>query len=151
MLYESVVGVPLMVRWPGVIHSAVNEQALISGVDLLPTLCDFTQIDCPNVTGKSFMPCVMNTDFAGRAYLVSHLATDTQRLEAQGRMVCSEQFKYVVFSEGDRPELLFALRADPGEVVNLAGDSAYRNVLTQHQAFLKNWCQETKDPFLKNV
>lgn len=147
MLYESVVGVPLVLRLPGVIDCAVNERALISGVDLLPTLCDLAQIDCPDVTGKSFMSCVMDTDYSGREYVVSHLATDTQRLEMQGRMVRSEQFKYVVFSEGDRPELLFDLRVDPGEIVNLSDDLKYRNVLTQHQDFLKDWCRETKDPF----
>jgi arylsulfatase A-like enzyme len=151
MLYESVVGVPLIVRLPGVIDCSVNKHALIAGVDLLPTLCDFAQIDCPSVTGKSFVPCVMNTDLLGRDYVVSHLATDTQRLEMQGRMVRSEWFKYVVFSEGDRPELLFDLRVDPGETVNLSCGSKYQNVLTQHQALLKAWCRETKDPFLTDV
>lgn len=148
MLYESVVGVPLMMRLPNVIQPEVNDRLLISGVDILPTLCDFAEIPYPSMTGVSFKPVVDQGDFVGRDFVVSQLASDTKDLAKQGRMVCSSDYKYVVFSEGERSELFYHLKTDPGEAVNLVNDPAYKTTLERHRAFLADWCQDTGDPFV---
>jgi arylsulfatase A-like enzyme len=41
MLYEEPLRVPFIVRWPGKIPAGVVDgQHLVSGLDVLPTLCD---------------------------------------------------------------------------------------------------------------
>ena len=47
----------------------------------------------------------------------------------KGRMIRTARYKYVVFSHGQRPELLFDLETDPGETQNLAYQSAFQEVL----------------------
>jgi hypothetical protein len=39
------------------------------------------------------------------------------------------------------------MKADPGEMVNLAYSSRYRHVLEEHRSRLANWCRETGDAF----
>jgi hypothetical protein len=39
------------------------------------------------------------------------------------------------------------MEADPGEMNNLAGDSAYRDILQSHRAMLDRFRKTTNDPF----
>ena len=71
-----------------------------------------------------------------------------------GRMIRSERFKYTSYLEGsggaDDPtggEELYDLARDRGEMVNLAADPAYRDVLLQHRSMLKRHIHEQQDPF----
>lgn len=47
-LFEGGIGVPFIARWPGTIPAGrVDDQTLISAVDLLPTFCDLAGADLP--------------------------------------------------------------------------------------------------------
>ena len=47
-LFEGGVGVPFIVRWPGkVAAGAIDDQSLISAVDLLPTFCEIAGVELP--------------------------------------------------------------------------------------------------------
>jgi arylsulfatase A-like enzyme len=63
-------------------------------------------------------------------------------------MVRSARFKYCAYDTGNQRESLFDVERDPGEMVNLAGQAAYRDALAQHRRFLAEWCRETNDPFV---
>jgi choline-sulfatase len=62
-----------------------------------------------------------------------------------GRMVCTQRFKYVVYSFGRHREQLFDRHNDPGEMVNLAVEARYARVLDEHRRLLWEWCHETGD------
>ena len=62
-------------------------------------------------------------------------------------MVRSRRYKYCVYSEGKRRESLVDMQKDPGEMVNLAGETAHRDVLLRHRAMLAEWQRKTKDTF----
>ncbi len=48
-LFEGGIGVPFIARWPGKIAAgAVDDQSLISAVDLLPTFCEIAGVDLPD-------------------------------------------------------------------------------------------------------
>ena len=55
--------------------------------------------------------------------------------------------KYIVFSRGARPEMLFDMRADPGEMHNLARVPAQAEELARHRALLREWIERTDDHF----
>jgi hypothetical protein len=57
------------------------------------------------------------------------------------------RYKHVAFNGGARPEQLFDLRTDPGEVDNLAVRDSARPVLDEHRRLLRDWVRETKDDF----
>ena len=80
---------------------------------------------------------VIETDFAD----------NEQLLGISGRAVISKDFKYIVYNKGDLKEQLFNLTNDPGEITNLAVNSAYKKQLNEMRRYLKQWCKENGDSF----
>lgn len=132
MFYEECMRVPLCISWKGVIPSGVDDrQHLVSGVDLLPTFCDYAGIKLEGaLPGKSIRPVIELPETAGRAYVVGEMTaiptiTDDRW---EGRMLRTHNHKYLVFDKGERREMLFDLESDPLETVNVAEDLAYESV-----------------------
>ncbi|MEZ5397305.1 MAG: sulfatase [Bryobacterales bacterium] len=66
-LLDRGVHVPLLVRWPGVVAPGSTSDALISGVDLAPTMLAAAGLDpMPGMTGVSFLPLLRGEAFEGR-------------------------------------------------------------------------------------
>lgn len=149
MLYEEEVAVPLIVRFPGVVPSGVVDRShLVSGMDVLPTMCDYAGIEAPPMTGTSLRPLIDQPDEPGREYLVAELSPDTEDHSMRGRMVRTAKYKYVVFSKGEHPEMLFDMDSDPGEMKNLAYEASYAETVATHRVFLEEWQEKTGDPFV---
>ena len=55
--------------------------------------------------------------------------------------------KYVIYEWGRYREQLFDLKADPGEMVNLASSSRFTPDLVRMRSFLREWCADTGDYF----
>jgi arylsulfatase A-like enzyme len=148
-LYEEPMRVPLIFSHPGSIPaSASNVNTLSSGIDILPTMCDYTSAPCPEVTGISLRPFINHAELQGRTCLVSEFHPDSSDLDLQGRMVRSQRHKYVAFSHGTNPEQLFDLESDPGEKINLALGADPLPVLDDHRSILAEWLAAHDDPFL---
>jgi glucosamine-6-phosphate deaminase len=62
-------------------------------------------------------------------------------------MLRTSRYKYVVFNGGKRPEQLFDLQLDPGEVYNLARRPEAASTLQQHRELLLGWIETTRDDF----
>ena len=62
-MYEELVRVPLVISWPGKIRPARSD-ALVSLIDLLPTLCDLAGVPAPTaVDGLSLRPVLEQACF----------------------------------------------------------------------------------------
>ena len=148
MLYENPVSVPLSIAFPGAITPRIDRRHLVSGVDILPTLCDYAQIELPaGLAGQSLRPVIEDEEAPGRSFVVSQLHPDPHDLEFSGRMLRTERFKYIAFSHGKNPELLFDMQSDPGESTNLAACPDYSEPLQSHRNLLQEWMHETGDTF----
>ena len=56
-LYEQGIRIPLIVKWPGVVPTGTKTDALVSVVDILPTLLDMAGIAAPErLDGRSITP-----------------------------------------------------------------------------------------------
>ena len=149
MLYEEPVTVPLIVNFKGRTPAGVaDKEHLVSGIDVVPTICDYAGVRPPkDVTGMSLRPLIEHSKLPGREFVVSELQPFLRQPERKGRMVRTLRYKYVVFSDGQNPEMLFDLQADPGETDNLARDPAMPAELKRHRTLLANWVESTKDNF----
>ena len=148
MLYEEPVTVPFIVRWPGrVAPGQVDAENPVSGIDVLPTLCDCAGVDPGPVTGISLKPRMESAAQLNREFVVTELYPDPEKLQMQGRMLRTRRYKYVAFSSGGNPEMLFDLEEDPGETRNLALNTAAGEELNRHRRLLQRWCTETEDSF----
>lgn len=173
-LYDAGIGTALLMRWPGVIPAGRREDALLSNVDLLPTLLAASGLPAPaTVQGRSFWPLLVGGEYAARdavyAEKTYHDAYDPKRA------IRTDDWKYIrnfehgpdlvlpadiaagpsapaVTERTERPrpdEELYDLRADPFERHNLATEAAAFEVLEDLRARLLAWMTETADPLLR--
>jgi len=147
-LYEEATKVPFLARLPGVIEGGRTESRPISaGINLYPTICEFAGIALPRrMPGSSLRPLLAGDESVSWPDQVIS-ETRMGRNGVQGRMVRTARHKYIAYETGLHREQLFDLEADPGETVNLAPSSRYRDVLQEHRDRLRAWCGEVGDDF----
>lgn len=125
-LYEGGVRVPFIVRWPGHTPAGkVDNQSVLSGVDLLPTLCLFAGVKLPAdlqgdgvnaaaaVEGRSFVrtkPLMWEWRF--------HIAGHTLN---RSPMLAIRDGKWKLLMNSDRSRVeLYEIPNDPSEMTNLS-------------------------------
>jgi arylsulfatase A-like enzyme len=150
LFYEESVGVPFIMMYKGVIHTKKDNEHLVStGLDILPTLCDYAGIKTPpHLLGKSLRGIAEGkTMNKWRIYVASE--------NSWGRMIRSERFKYCVYDSGRNGEFLVDLKNDPGEMRNVVDNKRYKKALNEHRQFLKEWIRMSDDTaglkFLKHT
>jgi choline-sulfatase len=158
VLYEESVHVPFIVSWKGVTRAgSVDRRHLVSsGLDLIPTICDFAGIALPGaLKGMSVRPLAegrMPRRWREHLVVENHLA----------RLVHDGRWKYMVGREGRHAqgcractdnagewdghvrEMLVNLQTDSGEMNNLAGDPRSRERLEAGRAALRQWCRDNQ-------
>jgi N-sulfoglucosamine sulfohydrolase len=184
-LTDQGIGVMLILRGPGGFQAAPQSvsgvgsagqvcDAMVSHIDLFPTLCDLLHIEPPTwLQGKSILPLIrgeaqqIHTEiFAEVTY---HAAYEPQRAVRTSRWKYIRRFqvrpgpvlpncddslsKDVWLWHGwqDRPpavEQLYDLIFDPNETHNLAEMPSMANILNQMRDRLARWMHATHDPLL---
>lgn len=154
LLYDSTARVPFVVSGPGVaVPGRVDDTHLIStGLDILPTFCDYAEIDPPEgMRGLSVRSLVEGRPVKWRNEVVSECDLHRQYGLSGGvfgRMLRTDRYKYIAYSAGKLREQLFDMKKDPGEMNNLAVDPAYQSVLEDHRKRLALRIRETNDFFV---
>ncbi len=148
-LYEEVAGVPLLCRWPGRIPAgSVCRSHVASGVDLAPTFMDATgQPTPPDIAGDSFWPQLLDPECPGRASALVQLHPDPKRPELEARLLRTKDAAYMAFSHGDKRELLFDMRVDPGQLMDLSGSAAHGAERSAMRQAMQDWLSHTGDLF----
>ncbi len=147
--YDGATTVPLICSWPGVIPAEREDaEHPVSAIDIVPTLCDYAQVAAPPVTGVSLRPWIEGTGDTKREYVVCELSPFRTQPRRQGRILRTHRFKYLAFTDGARPEMLFDMQADPGETRNLAYQADYAAELKRHRDLLRDWLRQTEDEFV---
>jgi arylsulfatase A-like enzyme len=155
VFYDESARVPFIISWKGKTPVGTSDVLLNTGVDMIPTLCDFAGIDAPKgLPGKSLKaPAMGKTPSWKRDYVIvqNHMVQcepiEGKDLKPRGRMVRSDGFKYCVYNEGKRRESLIDMKADPGEMKNLVGNAKYHKILKQHRQYLIDWGKVQGDQF----
>jgi arylsulfatase A-like enzyme len=173
-LTDHGMGVLLIARGPGGFDGGKVCDAMVSHLDLFPTICELAGIDSPAwLQGTSILPLVrgeveeINEEVF--AEVTFHAAYEPQRA------VRTKRWKYIKrFAERQMPvlpncddspskdewmdhgwrqrqvasEQLYDLIFDANETNNLAADTAMESVLGDMRQRLQSWMQRTDDPLL---
>jgi len=171
-LTDSGIGVSLIMQGARPFNEGKVIDAMVSHVDIFPTLCDLLEIDPPDgLQGVSMLPLVQDRVETIRdevfAEVNYHAAYEPKRA------IRTERYKYIRrydnrvapvlpniddslskdewLEAGYRDlappqEQLFDLMFDPNETNNLLGDSGYVGVLAEMQSRLLEWMEATDDP-----
>jgi choline-sulfatase len=131
--YDESVRVPFVVSCPKRIRAGVRDAThLVSGLDVMSTLCDFAGADAPrNLRGRSLRPLLEGKRTEWREFVAAEM-------QMVGRMIRTERFKYVKYKD-DPVEQLFDMKADPWETVNISEEAKYADEVRRHRALLQGW------------
>jgi N-sulfoglucosamine sulfohydrolase len=173
-LYDRGIGIMLIMRGPGGFTGGRVVDALVSQLDIYPTLMEVAGVDPPHfLQGESLMPLIrQETDriheeiFAEVTY---HAAYEPQRCVRTDRWKYIRRFgeypatvlsncddsatKEVLVEAGWGEQLvpkeqLYDLLLDPGEARNLVDSASHGEVLATMRARLDDWMKSTDDPIL---
>jgi N-sulfoglucosamine sulfohydrolase len=96
-LYDAGINVPLIISWPGKIKASTESLAMISWVDMLPTLLDITGGSYSDtIDGKSFLPVLMGETDKHRDVIYTTHSGDGNMNVYPIRSVRTTKFKYIL-------------------------------------------------------
>jgi arylsulfatase A-like enzyme len=173
-LFDRGLGVMLILRGPGGFTGGKVNDALVSHLDVYPTICELVGIERPSyLQGESLLPLVRGEASAVRdalfAEMTWHAAYEPQRAVRTDRWKYIRRFgdrttpvlpncddspsKTLLMAHGwaERTipfEQLYDLVFDPNEASDLAGDPASGELLQQMRDRLESWMVDTDDPLL---
>ena len=132
-MYDPVVKVPLIIKWPSNKRAGTVSQQMINNIDLAPTLC--------RAAG-----CAAGPDMHGYALQRDGNGHDLIFAESSGgRQVMARSRDYKLILAGPRNEnLFFDMRNDPSEAGNLYKWPNYRDRVRKMEVALSAW--RCKDP-----
>jgi choline-sulfatase len=134
VMYEPSVGVPLMIRVPGLTRSAVCESP-VSLIDLAPTLVDLTGVSpLPNLNGETLTPLLRDPKSRRRSPVFAEYGLGTKNPKF---MIRDGKWKLVHYPN-DIDEL-YDLSSDPEEMNNLAATAAHRKVAAGLREQISAW------------
>jgi N-sulfoglucosamine sulfohydrolase len=168
-------GVLLILRGPGGFTGGRVCDALVSQVDLYPTICEIAGIVPPDwLVGRSLLPLPRGEAEAVRdalfAEVTYHAAYEPQRMIRTDRHLLIRRFgdrrapvlpniddspsREAVLEAGfatiELPEIaLYDNLLDPQQRLNVAGQPAYREVRDDLLARVDRWMRETDDPLVR--
>ena len=137
---EAVHNIPMIVRWPGAARDRLHD-GLLYNIDFHPTLCELLGIPIPSGwDGTSFAAAVRGEEWAGRPYLVwDHALYSCQRAVRTPDWLYIRTYHPGLFPFEDK--MLYDMRADPHQTVNLAGEQ--REVGSEMDGLMQEWLQAT--------
>ena len=174
-LYDAGIGVALMIKYPGNPTAGRATDALVSHIDIFPTLCEIHGLEVPDwLAGVSLLKVLEGkkeqVNDAVYSEVTYHASYEPMRCIRTQRYKLIRRFDYhlgFVPSNTDnghskrflldagimnRPlsrEMLFDLYLDPMERENLAGDPAYLSIYNDLSKRLLDWMERTDDPLLR--
>ena len=172
-LYDTGIGVALIIRLPKVKQVRATD-ALVSQLDVFPTVCNTCGLDAPNwLEGVDLTPVIKGETQTVRkeifAEVTYHAAYEPKRCIRTERYKLIRRYDYhngIVPANIDdciskdflmenghadtamEREALFDLWLDPYERINLAADARYRKIYCDLSARLESWMLETEDPLI---
>jgi choline-sulfatase len=135
VFYEPSVGVPLIVRAPGVTEGGARSKTPVSQVQVLPMLLDLCGLPAASgLDGASFMTDLRDPAKTRDTTVFAEYNLRNPRAKS---MIRRGDFKYSYYS-GDMAEL-YNLREDPKEMRNLALEPASAGKVGEMRAQLFAW------------
>jgi len=160
-VYEDILNVPLIIKYPGKTENGKRIGELVTLADVLPTLIDLLDLELPElkypIQGESMADVLFNEGSMGREYIVSESWSQAA--------VITKDFKLGIMLDptSARPELdyrdfgdmFFDMKNDPLEIKNGINNPAYQDQIdllrAYYEEFIKNTPARGKKEMIDNL
>ncbi len=132
-MYEPLVRVPLLIKYPGQVKGGTVSDDLVSTIDVTPTI--LTQVG--RERGVKMNGQDLSKDSTPRDFIFAQ-STILELEDNREYMVRSRDYK-LLLCENDNDSRFFDLINDPFELNNLYKDPRYREVVEEYKRSLTNW------------
>ena len=149
IMYDDVVRVPMIARWPGVIPAAsVTDGFISNAVDIASTLVDAAGAEIPDsFAGESLLP-LWRGETEGRPDIYASYHGNQFGAYSQ-RMLRDRRWKYVWNLTAE--DELYDLQTDPAELQNRIYDRACAEALQRLRLRLIDWMEQVNDVLLNTA
>lgn len=154
MLYDPVVRVPLVMRWPGRIEEGIRIDQIVQNIDLTSTILEAGGVpDAMQVQGESLLGLATSGDAAWRDWAICEYRDSGHGANppVHTTMLRHGNYKLVVWhgspaTERPRDGELYDLERDPDELVNLYRDPEHAAVREEMKDRLLDVLEATEWP-----
>jgi len=124
VFYESSVKVPLIIKMPENMNKGKRIKSLVEIIDVFPTILDISNsFPSERCLGKTLLPLIEDRVNSHRESVLSEIYF----MDLFNYMLRTENYKYAVYGNGEG-FLLFDLKNDPYEKINLIGNPDFRKI-----------------------
>ena len=135
--YKHSLHSPLIFSAPW-IKGGTKATGLTEFIDIYPTLCEMAGISRPvSVQGMSLVPMLNNPQFPGKTAVYSRYQETNPY---HGHTVRTEEYVYTEYSDDENNvvgKMLYDVKADPDENINLSEKEEYKEVIEKLSNMLK--------------
>jgi arylsulfatase A-like enzyme len=151
-IYGEMIGVPMFVRWPGVVPPGLVVERTTQSIDLMPTLLELARLPVPEqAQGRSLVPLMASPGDpaaygGGRAPVFSETGGDDEEYRVPDAYTVIHDGWKLIWNEirhDDRPELeLFDRTNDPLDLQNVAEEHPEK--VAELKRLLDRWKAEAQ-------
>jgi arylsulfatase A-like enzyme len=128
--FEESISIPYLIRYPKKIKPSTITDALLSPVDIMPTVLSLAGVPCPEVDGKDISAAAMgrDMDMQDAVLIMKSIPLSTNWIHngnGAWRGVRTKRYTYARKSDTKKPWMLFDNLQDPFQMNNLIDDPAY--------------------------
>lgn len=152
-LYDEIIHVPLIMRYPGAIPSGRVVEQVVESIDVMPTLLELARLEAsPWAQGKSLLPLMRSGQTSDEEQIVAfsescpcgyQCKADDPSREVRLVSVRSRHWKLILtHAQGVSTSVLYNLREDPRELRNVA--DKHPAVVNEMKDLLLAWYHENR-------
>ena len=140
LAYEEAIRIPLLIRYPPLVHARTTIDPIVLSLDVAPTFLELGGAPVPpEIHGRSIVPMLRGgVGWLRESFLIEHSSDKVfPRVEKMGyEAVRTGRWKYIRYRDLEGMDELYDLAADPFEMKNLIRDEGRRETLAGLQSEL---------------
>lgn len=148
-IYEDILNVPLIIKYPGKTEKGDRTAELVTLADVLPTLIDMLDLDTPEfeypIQGESLAEVILNDGSMGRDYVVSESWSQSAVITERYKLgimldptVVHEDLDYRDFGD-----MFFDMKKDPLEINNRIDNPGYKEDIQRLRKYYNEFINNT--------
>lgn len=151
--FEECINIPFIIRWKGYIPAGKRSNALLSIVDVVPSILSLLGIKTSEkIEGTDLSRVFLGLEDRGPNSVFLQEIVPVDEGYAQGirewRGIRTAKYTYARWQSGEG-WVLYDNELDPYQMENLIDNPKYKSIIEGMERILQYWLKRTNDPFLR--